>query len=232
MAHGLNRPPPSGSPPPDIDPDRALKWLLSAVGVGVGANLLSSVVERQPWAWMPPALFALAAVIVIPRTGLLRREPHAGTRWTRGLAVTSLLVYLGVAIWGTATAWPWTVTLTSASFLWATCVLVTWPALRSQRDLSDVALGVAGLLVGVAFLLGGVAFLRDGDTLGGVAFLLGGAAILLVGVAFLRHGDTLLGVAGLLLGVAYLLFGAALLSNHKAGHPAPLSRLKAWLTQR
>ncbi len=165
MTPGLDIPPPSGSPPPDNDPDRALKWLLSVVAVGVGTNLLSSVIEKQRWAWLPPTLFALAVATVLPRTGLLRREPHVGTRWTRGLAVTSLFVYLGVAIWGTATAWPLTVTLTSASFLWATCVLVTWPALRSKRPLSYVAVGVAFLLLGVAVLLLGVAFLGGGDRL-------------------------------------------------------------------
>ena len=88
------------------DPDRAVKWLLTVVFVGVAINLLSSAIQTQRWAWLPPVLFTLAAVTVVPRTGLLRREPHVGTRWTRLLAGALLLAYLSVAIWGATSAWP------------------------------------------------------------------------------------------------------------------------------
>ncbi len=231
MAHDAS--PPDGSLASSTDPDRALKWLLSVVLVGVAVNLLSSVIETQGWALVPPIVFSLAAVTVVPRTGLLRREPHIGTRWTRGLALASLLVYLGAAVWGTATAWPLPVMLFSTAFLWATCVLVTWPSLRSHRDLDGVAIGVAELLVGVAVLLVGVAVLRDGQTLFGVAMLLVGVAGLLLGVAVLRDGQTLLGVAMLLFGVAVLLFGVAMLRDqHRAEGPTASARLLAWLKQR
>jgi hypothetical protein len=53
-----------------------VKWFLSVMGVGVGINLLSSAIEKEGWTWLPPAVFTLAAVTVVPRTGLLRREPH------------------------------------------------------------------------------------------------------------------------------------------------------------
>jgi hypothetical protein len=201
--------PPDSSPSRPRDPDRAVKWLLSFVFGGVAIGLLSSVIETQPWAYLPPALFTLAAITVVPRTGLLRREPHVGTRWTRLLARALLLAYLAVAIWGTTAAWPPTVMLLSTAFLWATCVLVTWPTLRTQQDVSDVALGVAVLLFAVAMLLLGVAVLLDGHTLAGVAMLLIGVAGLLAGVAFLLPGDTLFGVALLLAGVAGLLLGVA-----------------------
>jgi len=171
------------------------------------------VIETRGWALVPPIVFSLAAVTVVPRTGLLRREPHVGARWARGLALASLLVYLGAAVWGTATAWPLPVMLLSTAFLWATCVLLTWSSLRSHRDLEDVAMGVAGLLLGFAILLVGVVVLRDGQTLLGVAMLLLGVAVLLNGVAGLRHGRTLSGVAGLLLGVAVLLVGVAVLRD-------------------
>ena len=205
--------PPDRSPCREGDPDRAVKWLLSFVFAGVAINLLSSAIETQLWAWLPPALFTLAAVTVVPRTGLLRREPHVGTRWTRLLAGALLLAYLGVAIWGAASAWPLTVMILSTAFLWATCVLVAWPALRTQHDVGRVAVGVAALLFGVAVLLTGVAVLLDGRTLGGVPGLLAGVALLLFGVACLLDGDTLFGVATLLLGVATLPLGVAVLLN-------------------
>jgi len=216
------RAPSDGQVPSRPDPDRALKWLLSFVLGGVAVNLLSSAIETQGWALVPPIVFAVAAMTVAPRTGLLRREPHVGSRWTRLLALACLLIYLGAAAWGTATAWPLPVMLLSTSFLWATCVLVTWPSLRSQQPLSVVAVGVAGLLFGVAGLLFGVAVLRDGGDalvgvaglLFGVAGLLFGVAGLLVGVAGLRDEQTLLGVVGigLLFGIAVLLVGVATLT--------------------
>ncbi len=211
MAHDPNSQPSRDRLSASTDPDRALKGLLGVVALGVAINLLSSAIETQPWVWIPPMLFVLAVVTVIPRTGLLRREPHIGTRWTRGLALASLLVYLGIAIWGAATAWPLLVMIFSSACLWATCVLVTWPALRSQQDLDVVALGVAALLVGVAGILVGVAALRDGNTLLGGAVLLTGIAMLLYGVAALRDSDTLLGGAVLLGVVAMLLVGVGAL---------------------
>ncbi len=251
------------TPPPDQplassgDPDRALKWLLSVVLVGVAVNLLSSAIETQGWALIPPIVFSLAAVTVVPQTGLLRREPHAGARWTRIVALASLLAYLAAAVWGTATAWPVSVMLLATGFLWATCVLITWASLRSRHHLATVAAGVALLLLGVALLLLGVALLRDGDTLGGVSALLLGVAALLLGVALLRDGDTLggvalllglalllgvaalrdgdtlRGVAALLLGVALLLLGVAMLRDLDRGEgPAASARLLAWLRQR
>ena len=81
------------------------------------------------------------------------------------MALASLLVYLGTAVWGTATPWPLPVMLLSTGFLWATCVLVTWSSLRSHQNLDDVAAGVAMLLLGVVAL-------RARQTLLGVAMLL------------------------------------------------------------
>jgi hypothetical protein len=238
--------PPDSSPSRPRDPDRAVKWLLSFVFGGVAIGLLSSVIETQPWAYLPPALFTLAAITVVPRTGLLRREPHVGTRWTRLLARALLLAYLAVAIWGTTAAWPPTVMLLSTAFLWATCVLVTWPTLRTQQDVSDVALGVAvllfavamlllgvaGLLLGVAVLLLGVAWLLASDTLFGVAGLLSGVAVLLGGLAFLLDGGTLPGVAGLLAGTAVSGSSATLLVPNQDQGVTLLTRITRWLTQR
>jgi len=99
------------------DPDRALKWLLGVIGVGVLVNALSTTIDSAGWAVLPPALFTLAAVTVVPRTGLLRREPHAGTRWARGLATAALLAYLAVAIWGTTIGWPLPVLILSTACL-------------------------------------------------------------------------------------------------------------------
>ncbi len=196
-----------------INPDRALTWFLSIVGVGVAINLLSSAVERYRWAWLPPTLFTLAVLTVLPRTGLLRREPHAGTRWTRGVAVASLLAYLGVAIWGATTAWPLAVMILSTACLWATCVLVTWPSLRSQQNLEIVAVAVAALGVGVAVLIVGVTWMRDGEILGGIATVLFGVASLLVGIAWLRDHLALLGAAAVLVGVMSLLVGVEALRD-------------------
>jgi len=214
MAHD-HTPPPDSPLASSSDPDRALKWLCSVVLVGVAVNLLSSAIETQGGALVPPIVFSLAAVTVMPRTGLLRREPHVGTRWTRILALASLLAYLGAAVWGTATAWPLPVMLLSTGFLWATCVLITWASLRSHHDLYSVASGVAVLLLGVAALVLGVAVLREGHALVAVAMLLGGGAMLLLGVAALREGHALVAVAALLGGVAVLLLGVAVL---REGH--------------
>src|SRR4051812_1063672 len=40
----------AGSPSsPGADPDRAVKWLLSVVGVGIASNLLSAAIHTQRW---------------------------------------------------------------------------------------------------------------------------------------------------------------------------------------
>lgn len=180
---------------------------LSVIGAGVGVNLLSSAVEQQPWAWVAPALFALAAVIAVPRSGLLRREPHASARWVRGLLLVALLAYVGVSVWGSEAAWPLHLFILSASCLWGTCVLLTWPILRGHASVGEVAVGVSSLLVGVAALLYGGAALGDGKGLFGVSMLLFGVATPLHGIAVLRHTDRLFGVGMLLLGLGVLLIG-------------------------
>jgi hypothetical protein len=201
---------PVASPASSSDPDRALRWFFSVVGVGVVVNLLSSAIEEYRWAWLPPTVFALAALTVLPRTGLLRREPHVGARWTRGLAVIALLVYLAVAIWGATTAWPLAVMILSTGCLWATCVLVTWPALRSDNDLASVASAVALLLLGVTLLLIGLAALRE-ETLNGVALLVLGTGTVLYGVSGLRGGNSLASRALLVIGAGLVLLGVAVL---------------------
>jgi hypothetical protein len=104
---------------PARDPDRPIKWFIGVFLVNLGVNLLSVVVLKQRWAWVPPLVFAAALLVVAPKTGLLRRERHGGeTRWARGLAILALAGYLGTAVWGAAARWPIAVMILSVMFLW------------------------------------------------------------------------------------------------------------------
>jgi hypothetical protein len=212
---------------PARDPDRLIKWFVGVFVTGVGVNLLSGFVIEQKWAWLPPAVFVVALLVAVPRTGLLRRERHGSTRWARGLALLALFGYLAVALWGWMTRWPLPVMILSVAFLWGAGVLLMWSTLRSRAALDKVALGTACLLVGSAVLVGSGTGFWNAPTryevwgllwavvslLVGVAFLLGGGAFLLLGTAFLlrkpRFGVAfLIGSFGVLvLGVASLLGG-------------------------
>jgi hypothetical protein len=51
---------------PARDPDRLNKWFIGFVVMGVGVSLLSGFVVAQKWAWLPPAAF-IAALLVLCR---------------------------------------------------------------------------------------------------------------------------------------------------------------------
>jgi hypothetical protein len=202
---------------PARDADRLIKWFIGFVVIGVGVNLFSGFVMPQMWAWLPPAVFVAALLVVVPGNGLLRRERYRTAR-ARDMALLALTGYLAVAVWGSVTGWPLSVMILSLAYLWEAGVMLMWPTLRSRADLGHVALGTACLLVGSAFLLLGVANPPEAWTLGmvrgllvRVAFMLFGVAALLLGVSALLDRWTLVGVPFLLAGVAALLGGVAAL---------------------
>ena len=57
---------------PARDPDRLIKWFIAVMVMGVGVNLLTSLVVAQKWAWLPPAVFVAALLLAVSSTGLLR----------------------------------------------------------------------------------------------------------------------------------------------------------------
>jgi hypothetical protein len=194
-----------------------IKWFIGFVVIGVGVNLFSGLVIAQEWAWLPPAVFVAALLVVVPSNGLLRRERYHTTR-ARNMTLLALTGYLAVTVWGSVTGWPLSVMILSVVCLWEAGVMLMWSTLRSRVDLDHVASGTACLLVGSTFLLLGVADPIDARTpnmiaalLVRVAFLLLGVALLLLGVAVLRDKWTLVGVPLLMFGVAATLGGAAAL---------------------
>ena len=201
---------------PARDPDRLIKWFIGVLVIAVGVNLLSSFVVAQTWAWLPPAVFAAALLVVVLGNGLLRRERYRTTR-ARDMALLALTGFLAVTVWGSLTGWPLSVMILSLAYLWEAGVMLLWSTLRSRADLDHVALGTACLLVGSALLLLGFENPLDVWKLGmveglvRVAFLPLGVGALLLGVTFLLDRWTLVGVAFLLLGVAALLGGVAAL---------------------
>src|SRR6185436_10206921 len=64
---------------PGRDADRLIMWFIGFVVIGVGVNLFSGVVIAQKWAWLPPAVFVAALLVVVPAAGLLRRERYHTT---------------------------------------------------------------------------------------------------------------------------------------------------------
>jgi hypothetical protein len=56
-----------------------IKWFIGFVVIGVGVNLFSGLVIAQKWAWLPPAVFVAALLVVVPSNGLLRRERYHTT---------------------------------------------------------------------------------------------------------------------------------------------------------
>ena len=216
---------------PARDPDRLIKWFIAVMVMGVGVNLLTSLVVAQKWAWLPPAVFVAALLLAVSSTGLLRPERYGTTR-ARAMALLALTGYLAVTVWGSVTGWPLSVMILSLAYLWEAGVMLMWSTLRSRADLDHVAVGTACLLVGSAFLLLGVANPLDAWKLGTVqglvmvAFLALGVGALLLGITVLLDGWTLLGVPFLLLwiaamsgGVAALLDGWTLARGHAAAGP-------------
>jgi hypothetical protein len=202
---------------PARDPDRLIKWFIGAVVTGVGVNLLGGLVMAQKWAWLPPAVFVAALLVVVLGNGLLRRERYRTAR-ARDVALLALTGYLAVTVWGSVTGWPLSVMILSVAFLWEAGVMLMWSTLRSRADLNHVVVGTACLLLGAAFLLLGVANPSHASPLGmvagllvSVAFGLLGVAALLLGVAALLDRWTLVGAPFLLFGVAALLGGVAAL---------------------
>jgi hypothetical protein len=202
---------------PARNADRLIMWFIGFVVIGVGVNLFSGFVIAQKWAWLPPAVFVAALLVVVPAAGLLRRERYHTTR-ARDMTLLALTGYLAVTVWGSVTGWPLSVMILSVVCLWEAGVMLMWSTLRSRVALDHVASGTACLLVGSAFLLLGVANSPNAWTLGmvdglvvKVAFLLLGVALLLLGVGFLLDRWQLVGVPFLLFGVAALLGGAAAL---------------------
>jgi hypothetical protein len=189
-------------------------WFIGFVVIAVGVNLLSSFVAAQKWAWLPPAVFVAALLVVVLSTGLLRRERYGTTR-ARAMALLALTGYLAVSVWGSVTGWPLAVMILSVVCLWEAGVMLMWSTLRSRAELDYVVLGTACWLVGLAFLLLGVANPLDAWKLGmvegllRVAFLALGVGALLLGITVLLDRWTLVGVAFLLFAVAALLGGVA-----------------------
>ena len=54
------------------DTERLIKWFIGVVVIAVGVNLLSSFVVAQTWAWLPPAVFVAALLVVVLGNGLQR----------------------------------------------------------------------------------------------------------------------------------------------------------------
>jgi hypothetical protein len=199
---------------PARSPDRLIKWFLGVAVIAVGANLLSSFVVAQKWVWLPTAVFGAAIVVVVPSTGLLRRERY-GTARARAMAVLALTGYLAVMVWGSVTRWPPALMILSMAYLWEAGMMLMWSTLRGRADLDYVVLGTACWLVGSVFLLLGVAHPLDAWKLGTVesllrvAFLALGVGALLLGIAVLLDKWKLVGIAFLLLAVATVLGGVA-----------------------
>jgi hypothetical protein len=202
---------------PGRNADRLIKWFIGFVVIGVGVNLFSGFVIAQKWAWLPPAVFVAALLVVVPAAGLLRRERYRTTR-ARDMTLLALAGYLAVTVWGSVTGWPLSVMILSVVCLWETGVMLMWSTLRSRVALDHVASGTACLLVGSTFLLLGVAdpiAARTPNMVAGslvrVAVLLLGVALLLLGVAALLDRWQLVGVLFLMFGVAATLGGVAAL---------------------
>jgi hypothetical protein len=64
----------------------------------VAVNLFSGFVMAQKWAWLPPAVFVAALLVVVPSAGLLRRERYRTTR-ARDMALLALTGYLADTVW-------------------------------------------------------------------------------------------------------------------------------------
>jgi hypothetical protein len=109
---------------PARDPDRLIKWFIGVVVIGVGVNLLSSVVAAaQPWAWLPPAVFVAALLVAVLSAGLLRRERYGTTRaWA--MALLALTGCLAVTVWGSVTGGPLAVMILSLAYLWEAGVIL------------------------------------------------------------------------------------------------------------
>lgn len=200
---------------PASDPDRLIRWFIGVVVMGVGVNLLSGFVVTQKWAWLPPAVFVAALLVVVPSTGLLRAERY-GTALAHRMALLALTGYLAVVVWGSVTGWPFAVMILSLAYLWESGVMLMWSTLRSRADLDHVAMGTVCLLVGSACLLLGIMNPLDAWALGmvesllvRVAFLLLGAGALLLGIAVLLDTWIPVGVPLLMFGVAAILGGVA-----------------------
>jgi predicted Na+-dependent transporter len=78
--------------------DRLIKWFIGVVVIGVGVNLRSSFVAAQKWAWLPPAVFVAALLVVVPSAGLLRGERYRRAR-ACDMALLALTGYLAVTVW-------------------------------------------------------------------------------------------------------------------------------------
>jgi hypothetical protein len=197
-------------------PDRLIKWFIGVGLIAMGVNLLSSFVVAQKWAWLPAAVFGAAIAVVVPSTGLLRRERY-GTVRARAVALLALTGYLAVMVWGSVTRWPLALMILSLAYLWEAGMMLMWSTLRGRADLDHVVLGTACWLVGSVFLLLGVAHPLDAWKLGTVesllrvAFLALGVGALLLGITVLFDRWKLVGIAFLLLAVAAVLGGVAAL---------------------
>jgi hypothetical protein len=181
-----------------------------------GSRAAQQFRSKAKVAWLPPTVFAAALCVVVPRTGLLRRERHGATRWARGMALLALAAYLGVAVWGSLTKWPPTLAMVlSVAFLWGAGVLLIWTTLLSSRHISEVGLGASVLLLGSSFLLlGSASLLTGGDpwlNLLGVVFLVSGIGGVLYAIGVLLGRAALRGVGFVIFGVSGLLFGAGTL---------------------
>ena len=79
-------------------PDRLIKCFIGFVVIRVTVNLFSGFVMAQKWAWLPPAVFVAALLVVVPSAGLLGRERYRTTR-ARDMALLALTGYLAVTVW-------------------------------------------------------------------------------------------------------------------------------------
>jgi hypothetical protein len=90
---------------PGSDPDLLIKWFIGVVVMGLGVNLLTGLVATQKWAWLPPAVFVAALLVVMSSTGLLRAERYRTTQAHR-MALLALTGYLVIIVWGSVTDGP------------------------------------------------------------------------------------------------------------------------------
>ena len=110
-----------------------IKWFIGVVVIAVGVNLFSSFLVAQKWAWLPPAVFVAALLVVLPSTGLLRRERYGTTR-ARAMALLALTGYLAVTVWGSMTGWPLAVMILSLAYSWEAGVMLMWSTFEVARS--------------------------------------------------------------------------------------------------
>jgi hypothetical protein len=194
------------------DPDLLIKWFIGVVVMGLGVNLLTGLVATQKWAWLPPAVFVAALLVVMSSTGLLRAERYRTTQAHR-MALLALTGYLVIIVWGSVTGWPFVVMILSLAYLWETGVMLMWSTLRSRADLDHVAAGTVCLLVSSTCLLLGIMDPLDAWAPGMVESLLVRVAFLLQGAGALLLGILVLLNTSIVVGVPLLMFGAAAMSG-------------------